>query len=314
METETNVAETQVTETQTALPPTNADVTEASPAETPTTQTPPSPEQQPFTPNYKIKVLGKEHEIEEWARPLVTKDTEAKFRELYEKAYGLEPIKEKGLKAEESYKRVAAEKEELVKGLQELGYLKENDFGAFIQTAKIPPQKVFQWVLEQVKLQQASPEERQEWESAQDARRRAYSSEKQLSEVQHAHLNQVRQFKEMQVDANLSRQEIKSAAESYDERRGKSGAFKDLVYMVGKSHFDQTGQDIPVEQAVKEAMDLVGLSAQQTPVPQQAQVVAPVVKPTLPNVGSGKGTSPIESSPRSIEDIKQLYKTKYGRN
>src|SRR5688572_23823320 len=49
---------------------------------------------QQYTPNFKFKVLDKEHEIEERFRKLIKDaDSEKMIRELHEKSFGIEAIK-----------------------------------------------------------------------------------------------------------------------------------------------------------------------------------------------------------------------------
>lgn len=260
----------------------------------------PAPE---WTPNYKVKVLGEEKEIDDWVKPLVNKDNEAKFKELYEMKYGLPHIKEKGMQAEQKYNQIISE-------LQQLKELQDVDFEGFLNGIGISPDRIYQYVLEKLQLQEMSPEQRAEKQRFAEAQRKSYTTEKEYKSLEQQYNAQLAQMREVQVDTALMRPEISQVAESYNSRRGNPSAFKDLVYMVGQHHFNSTGKDIPVEQAIKEAQALVGMDTPQaTPAPVP---VAPAKKPTLPTVGGGSA-SPVDKQPRSVADIEEYYNKKYGR-
>jgi len=296
---EVNVAET-VENTNTQSTPEAAPV--VPPSEGVTTEAP----KDVYTPNLKFRVLGKEHEFEDWSRPLLSKDTEAKFRELYEKAYALDPIREKGLKAQQ-------EKEELVAGLQHLEQLRQQSPREFLSKLNFPKELIYQMVLEDLRAQEMSPEQRQEWEQNQQFRKLAFEKNQEAEQFKTNYQQQLSQMREMQVDSAIMRPEIQAMIGQYDARRESPGAFKSLVYMVGNNHFNATGQDMPVEQAIKEALAICGQHVQQTqPAPQSAPQ-APTQKPVIPNLGSGGGSSVVEQTHKSIADIEQYYNNKFGR-
>lgn len=300
-------AQTPAPESTPAAPVTQ----EAAPSEPAKDATPASA----YSPNYKFKVADFEHgktqkemEFDDFLRPAIKDaETEKKVRELYEKAHGIDAIKQDRGKIQEEFKTVKTQHAELQKSVQELVQLRDTDFDAFIEAAGIKPEKIVEWVQKKLQYQGMTPEQRAELDYNNQMRRRAMSQEKEFTTQQQQYQQQIAQMWEMQVDNGLSRPEVQSVAQAYNERLGKDDAFKDLVYMVGK-HGSTSGKDMPVEQAIKQALSMVGAQGHAAPVQGQAGT-PPAQRPaTIPNVGAGKGSSPVAKTIKSFEDLEQAAK------
>lgn len=273
-----------------------------------------------YSPNFKFKVADfepgksqKELEFDEFLRPAIKDaETEKKVRELYEKAHGIDAIKQDRGKIQDEYKQVKAQHAEMQNSMKELVALRDNDFDGFIAAAGIKPEKILEWVQKKLSYQNMTPEQRAEHDYQTQLRQKSFHQEKEFSQQQIQYQQQITQLWDMHVDNAISRQEVKSVADSYNEREGNPEAFKDLVYMIGQ-HGSANGKDMPVEQAIKRALSIVGTQGHAAPIQGQAGT-PPAPKPaTIPNIGSGKGSSPVSKQIRSLEDLEQAAKEHFER-
>jgi len=276
-----------------------------------------------FTPNFKFKANNKEHEFDTHFQQMVKDaDSEKKIRELHEKAYGLDGMKPKFQKLEEDYRAMEGKYQPLSKSLETLSaHLNMGDFDTFFGKVGVPEQAVFQWVLNKLRAADLPQEQRQYQEEAMDAKRRTYELEQQNQELmQGAQTAEVRE-RGQQLESALARPDVQQTAQAFDQRQGAPGSFRDFVINQATAMFYRTGSDITAEQAVAEAVRLLGGTGQAgqpgTVASQGAQaqtgtqdfratqgsVVMP--PPVIPNV-SGRNTSPTRKTVRSIDDLKKL--------
>lgn len=265
-----------------------------------------------YQPNFKFKVLDKEHEMDEWLRNAIKDpDTEKKARELYEKAFGLDSVKQdrQTLKTE-----LADSKEKIARtdqALEQIGeYARANDWDSFFESLKIPKDRILQYALQLVQREQ-DPTVKAQWEAnrtATLATRNYNDANQQLTQRERDFAAQQKTFEYNQV---TSRPEVMTIVQAYDAGMGKPGAFREYVIQIGLAHL-ASGKDIPAEQAVSEAIahlravnPALGQAAPATP--PSPQVVMPNTKPVLPNMG-GRGTSPVRATIKSFDDLKQRSK------
>jgi hypothetical protein len=291
-----------------------------------------APEMPKYEPNYKFKVMDKEHEVPELLRGAIKDaDTEKQVREILEKAYGLDVVKPRLQQEREARKTVETELTGFKQGITELReHYQRGDLDTFFEKLNIPSEKVLQWCLEKVQYQELPPEQRQALDARKEAERRAFLLEKQNEQMNQQYWEQVTNAKSIALDAALARADITSLAQSYDsrpERKPGDPGFKDLVINQGElAWFRSQGKvDLSPEQAIEETIRYLGLKSasqaapamQATPAPMATQQQAtPAAKPAapapkapvLPNI-SGRQASPMKSKPRSIDDLKKLSKS-----
>lgn len=286
------------------------------------------PEAPAYVPNLKFKVMDSEHEFDPILKDVI-KDaaTEKKFRELYEKAYGLDYIKPKFQETKQKYQELEQYKSAVQESINDLNEsYKKGDFDSFFKALNIPEDKVWQWVVDKAKLQQLPPEQRMAVEAKQAAELRARELEKSTQTRETQYQQQVIQLKQQALDIMLGRPDVQEIAQEYDSK-GTGYTFRDLVVNQGQIAWHQEGKDLSVEEAVDRAKRLIGYQqaqagkAQEQTEPQtmaqaSGQKYIPVSKTapntkTLPNIG-GKGTSPVAQKIRSIDDLKRISKEKYG--
>ena len=273
-----------------------------------------NPENPPeYTPNFGFKyaVEGSkqvEDEISEIYRPLIKDpETEKQIRELHEKAYGLDFVKQDRDTLKEQFTNTQQQYQEQTKALQTVGaYIKHKDYGSVFDTLGIPREDVLKYALEQVQYQKMEPHQRAEFDQQNAERNRIAALELQNQEITQNYQQMAAQQREWEVDNYLMRQDVAETVNAFDQRAGQSGAFKAEVFRRGQMYAHQ-GQDVPVNQVVTELINLVGGAPAVAPGQgAQAQTqTAQTQKPVIPNI-SGKGTSPVKRVPKSIEDLRKI--------
>lgn len=261
-----------------------------------------------YNPNYKFKVMDKEHEIDEWLRPVIkNQEMEKKVKELYEKAYGLESIKPKHQAIKEELEQTKAKVAETDKALDILGkYVAENDFDSFFEGLNIPKNKILEYALELVRREQMSPEQKAQWEHSRQAKEAARYYEVENARLQQSQQQFAVQQRTFELDMALGVPEAKVVADAYNAGMGSPGAFKDYCIQIGQAYAAR-GQDIPATQAVSEAikhLKAINPSLGAAVVAGGAQVVQASQKPVIPNI-QGRGTSAVKPAVKSLEDLKK---------
>jgi len=277
----------------------------------------------PYQPNLKFKVHGKDLEVDEWLRPLITDATsEQKVRELLEKAHGLDHVKAGRQTAMAQLETVTSQHQGLVSSVQNLtGMVNRGDLESFFEALQIPEKAVLEYAMRRVQYAQADPAARQaydQWRATQaQATQLAAENQGYRSQMQ----SQSVQARTQELDIAVARPEVMAVSEAFDARVGTPGAFRAEVINRGKFWAYQQ-KDISVDQAIKEVMAMVGANpgaAASAPGQQaagagqlppaagapQAAPKAPDRKPVIPNI-AGNGTSPAKIVPKSIKQLREM--------
>ena len=259
-----------------------------------------------YTPNLKFKVKDTEHEFDDWAKGAITDEaTEKKVRDLYEKSYGLDNMKQErqGLRDE-----LAQAQEKLTSTDRAIDtiaeYAKVKDWDSFFESLNIPKNDVLKYALELVQREQMPPEQRKQWEEGRTAQQQAKHYQEQSQQLQSERTQFQVERRESELQTEISRTGVSELAATYNAGMGSPSAFRDFVIRIGQAYASQ-GNDISAEQAVKEAeRQLRAVSPQQgtAAAPKGLTVVTPSSKPVLPNI-QGRGTSAIKSQVRSLDDL-----------
>jgi hypothetical protein len=278
-----------------------------------------------FAPNYKFKVLDKEHEIDPLFQTLIKDvDTEKKIKELHEKAYGLDSVKvDRQLlkeKIEKHYAPLEQQFQGMTKSIAQIDKMIENnDFDNFFASLQIPEQTILQWAVKKAQLMSLTPEEQQAYNQQVQEKNQLYQLQQQNADFQEQLFTQQVQARTAQLSQELSKPEVLNVVNAFDARAGMPGAFKNEIIKRGQFYAHQ-GIDAPVDQVVKEVLMLAGHAAPQANGIQQTvdngagnggqapqQLIPPQKPPVIPNVG-GQGTSPAKRVVRSLDDIRALAK------
>jgi len=261
-----------------------------------------------YTPNHKFKAQGKDLEFDDWAKA-ASKDaeTEKKIRDMHEKAYGLDSVKQsrQALQSELSAtQEKLASTDRAIDTIAE--YAKVKDWDSFYESLNIPKNDVLKYALELVKREQLPPEQREQWEASRQSQQELKNLQAQNAQM-HAEKEQHQvDQRSGELEAEISKTGNSDIAEAYNNGMQDSNAFRNFVIRIGQAYATQ-GQDISAEQAVNEATRQLRAAQSQTrqePTAQQGKnVVASSKKPVLPNI-QGRGTSAVKSSVRSLDDLR----------
>lgn len=299
---------------QTTAPATTQAGAQTSAGQTQQTETP------SWSPNYRFKVMEKEHEIAEWLRPVIKDaETEKLARELHEKAMGLDVVKPRFQEMRDQFKTTKAQLDQYTAGVNELRQLyARGDFESFFKKLQIPEEKVLQWVVEKARYNQLPPEQRQVLDQKRAAEERAYSLEREQALLKQQAEESSQKALQLSLHVALEKPDVKAFATEFNARAANPQAFWNAVVQQGELAWYQSQgkQVLPPEEAIKRVMDqyqglvkpteapvipVQGIPAPATP------AAAPVKKtPTLPNVAGRSATAVSKAKPKTIDDLKKL--------
>lgn len=282
----------------------------------------PGQEKPAFAPNFKFKVMDKEHEVPKFLHDAIkTPEQEKELKEIMEKAYGLDVIKPKFHEAREQNKILTQNFDGLLGQVREAqGFYQRGDMDGFFKRLNIPEETVLQWIASKIEYNQLPPEQKQVLDARKNAEERAYQAESLAEQAQSQHEQLLSQQVQMALDAELAKSDVQQVADSFDQRNG-AGAFKAEIGRRGHYYWTTENKLVPPAQVVKELMTLLGPIAPSNPTmatpavapAQTAQpaVQAPQAAPAKPNVVpniSGRSASVVKPTVRSIDDIKKRAK------
>lgn len=283
-----------------------------------------------YTPNFKFKASGKDHEIPENFRSLITDEKmEKEVKSLYQRAYGADALIEKNTKLEGRLTETSQERDsvkgavdslrhvysEAVKHPSEGGNLLKLD--QFFRKLKIPTDVILQYAASKVQLEQLPPDQRDAIVARLQAEEKNQALTTEQGQSQGQQLETVRRLRAFELSEELSKPDIKAIAEDFDKRMGKTGAFKEAVRSFGEMAWYRQKVDLPPDQAVQKVIEEYGLKVPEAspgapskaPNAPAAGQTRPVVQRTtkvIPNVQGKSNLSPLKDKPRSIDDIKKL--------
>jgi len=274
-----------------------------------------------WKPNFKFKVKDKELEFEDSLKSLIkTKDLESKFRELHEKAYGIDEVKADRQTVKQERDEWKGKFGQVESSLQTLGsYVQKKDYHSFFSSLNIPKQDIINYAIQELKYQELPPEQK----AAIDQQRQLVQSQETYAQQNNQLQQQLSQVLVQQVtfemDQALARPDVSPIAQSYDARVGKPGAFKEEVIRRGQYYENVHKVSPPVSQLVSEILNLVGASPAQQGAGntlQGQQQASQVVhnqqqKPVIPSFsGASAGKSPAKKIPTSVEDLRKMRQNK----
>jgi hypothetical protein len=272
-----------------------------------------------WQPNYKFKVHDEEKEFDDFVRPVITKDNEAKVRELYEKAYGLDVIKPKYQETKQQVEMTRKELQSFQKGVQDIVQWRDKDLGIFFEKLKVTPDQVYKWALDKLKVDELPEDQKRVYNEAETLKRQNFELSQAKAAYEERATAEAVQARQLELSQVLASPEVGSVAQQYDARVGKPGSFYSLVVRHGQSEWALSNgeRDLTPKQAADEVIAMLGLSAQApghgaTPnEPARSKVVTDRKPVVLPNVGSGGG-SPAGKKVKSIADLRKLAKEYAG--
>lgn len=272
----------------------------------------------------KIKVMDDEVEIPEHLASAVKTEEQAKeLKELFEKAHGLEPLKQKrdyfkeqATNFEAKYRETTNELSTLEKNLDFLdGLIQNGDLQTFQQYAKIDDEQILKRAAEIIQYRELTPQQKAEYDRNVQSRQRLYQVEAEYQSLSQTQEQAAIQQSQAALDAVLNSDDYREVAASFDQRMGY-GAFQKEVIQRAAMKEKMSGQTMTPEEAVKEVVNLLGLSQGQSKNPQATtnqvtskknpdSTIVTKKKPTIPKVGGGS-KNPARPVVKSLDDIRKL--------
>lgn len=275
-------------------------------------QTP--PESGTFVPNFKVKVMETEREIPELFRPLMKDEASAKaVKEIMEKAFGLDYVKPKLEETRAQLAQVGGEHQAIVSQIRiAQQQFQSGDIDSWLKTLAVPEERILQWVADKLEYSKLPPEQKAILDARKQSDTRAQQAEQQAAFYQQQHEQSLTQQVQMGLDSVLARPDVDVVAKAYDARTGKPGSFKAEVNRRGDYIWRTTNKLTPPESLVQELMQIVGPLAPPAAVSPPAQAAAapaaPAAKtPVIPNI-SGRSTSALPPTVRSLADLRAKHK------
>lgn len=265
-----------------------------------------------FTPDFKLKVYDEEKELQDpFLRGLIKdEESQKKVKEIAQKYLGFDTVKTRHEKTKEEYKTYQEQTKPIVDVYNQFNkYYQKGDLDGVFELLGIPADQIFRYAVQKAEEAKLPYEQQQQL-----VQQRQIQREREMLAHQNQHLlsqqqEQAVSFRNQELMWSLARPEVSATAQSYDTKMGKPGAFRELVITIGAGRSMALNQDYPVEQAIKEAMQIAGYTAQPAVAGQQVAPQANLIQqngapPIIPNV-TGKGTSPVRKQVRSLDDIKK---------
>lgn len=307
-----NTNDTQVTNDTTSTAP----VVESTPS---TSNDAPVVEATPaYVPDYKYKYTGRngdkwgdaEGEIDESIRPLIkSKEDEEKWKKHFSKVMGFDFVADGREKARTEYTQYKTQAEPILKYAQEATkHYKAGDMDSFFEVLGVPYEKLQQYVYGKLKQQELPPEHRSALEEKRALNLQLQQMQEQLQSFHQNSFQNQQQAIYNEVDAELSKPDIKAIAQAFDQRSGQPGSFQNEI--IQRGHLIYTTQGGRIARPGEIVQDLItryGLAASpQASTQPQTNVVGQRNLPTIPVVAGG-GASPVKKRVSSVADIETEY-------
>ena len=266
-----------------------------------------------FTPNFKFRAGQKEYEIDEWARGAIKDEQTNKLvKDFFEKAYGIEHVKEHRDRLQSTNENLSREIENFNQNLRGLSQdVQKGHFEDFFQKLDIPEQRIIQWAANRVKYYELDPAQKHLIESERAARHQNQQLSQERSQYEAEAQAAMVQLRGQQLDWELSKPEVAEAVAKYDSLRGP-GAFRMEVIQRGALKNQLEGVDVLPTDLVRETLDALNLRTQQgaigptvIPAGNSGVVPMPQQKPVLPNV-KATGGSPTARVPKSVDELREI--------
>lgn len=261
-------------------------------------------------------------EFDEFLRGAIKEEAhEKKLRELYEKAYGIDFVKQHRDKIRTEYQEYRKQWDPIETELKQLGlYVKNQDVFGALQAIGFNQETLLNAARERVEYLQMPAEQRMKLDAQAQERNRLYALEMENQQLKQQYSETAIQGLHTQFVQTMERNDVKGFAEQYEARTGKPGSFQDQVIRYGDYLEKTQGKVFPPEYVVQEFMKLAGYQPQSQQMQQVAGATvvqnaqaAPVVveppkeKPTIKNI-QGKSTSVVKKQYRSLDELREKYK------
>jgi hypothetical protein len=285
-----------------------------------------------YTPSYKFKVLDKEQEFDEWVRPVVkSKEHETKLRELYEKAHGLDHVKQGREQIKQEYTQYKEQWQPVIQNIAEASKFRQRAVQAhqsgdpvaavlhyenMLKQLGISETEMKQYVFQKLHLEDLSPEAKREYNRRGELEISQMQAQDRLSQLEQQNLSLLKQQKTFEINQAISKPEVAQVQQAFDQANGKD-AFWNEVVDTGYLMSQRMGREASIDEAISAVMKKHGAYYQQkvqqaaTPQVSQQTVTEPADVPVIPTV-KGANTSPAAKTFKTLADLEAYRASKYG--
>lgn len=278
-------------------------------------------EQPAYQPNFKFKAADKELEFDEFLRGAIKDvESEKKVRELYEKAHGIDFVKQQRDKFRNDFQTYKGQWDPVEQDLKKLGmFIKNKDYLTAASALGIPEEGLIQAVKDRLDYFQLPPEQRGKLDAQSAERNRLYQLELENQDLRTQSTQATLQALDYQIHQTLQSPEVQAFAQTFEKRTGKQGSFAERLMQHGDYLYKTTGKFVPPEAVAKDLMQFVGYQPESQPqTQQQTQVMQstegkPVVvsqekeKPVIKNIQAGS-KSVVKKSYKTLDELREKYK------
>lgn len=277
-----------------------------------------------YTPNFKFTAADKEHEIDEWVRPVIKDaETEKKIKELYSKAYGMEEVKAVREKMKQEYYNYKSQAEPLIKTVSEAhkfytsgkqsladgninGYVHKT--GEAFKQLGITDEDLKKYVFHKLNIEELPQDRKQEYNRFNELELQNQQLQQQTQEQQRYVQQLAVQARTADLNQATSKSDIAPIVQAFDQRNG-AGSFNAEVIQRGQLYWQTQGIDVPAEKLVQEIITKYGLTP--SVAPQATAQVQPQTVPTIPVIKGGS-SSPAGKVFKTTDDLVNYRKQQYG--
>ncbi len=300
-----------MSEPQETIAPTTTPEASTAPVETPNaapaavspegqTATPPPPDA--YTPDYGYRFQDKTHEIDEFWRPLIKdKDTEAKVRDVMQRAQAVESYKTQ-LQEFEGKLGETSKVTDTVQALNDL--YNKGDHERVLEQIGYTDEMLYKIVAEKIQRAKMPEDQKRLWEEKRQTQLENERLQRDTETARARYSEEITRTIDYQLTQELGKPEYQSMIKMYEGANGE-GSFRKLVIDRGAFLGNQRGGvTIPPHELIPM------VSKEFQPFMVGNQTAAPVVQRTglkvVPNVGAGNA-SPAKQGIKSIDDLRKRY-------
>jgi hypothetical protein len=261
-----------------------------------------------YEPNFSFRAGEEEYEMDDRLKAYIkNEDDETYLRDLAERAHGLDTLKDQRQhlrQQNQQFESIEAQRQGAVTQLQE--HINKNEWEPFQKTWNITDDAVLNRAVQIMQLREMPPEQQQAYYNNVQAQEQNQVLQQQNQQLQQQQNQYSVQRRDDELNQTIQHENFSQAAQTFDERAGRPGAFRDEIIRRGQYYAQVHGKDLPPHVLAQELSTYVGAPQQQQQQQgnqQGGQRVIMTRKPTLPKI-SGSGASPVKGGINSIADIK----------
>ena len=283
-----------------------------------------------FSP--EIEVMDQKYEIPERLRSVI-KDEESynEVKDILTKAYGLDHVKPKVEKYKTDIEELRSQHDQtqnnlalFSQGYQRLNtHLQRGELDEFFKEWKIDKDTIYNWVAEQVALENADPEQRRVAEEQRRLRQQNFQLQDSQASIQSRNQEMLADRVNREFEMLFMLPDVKEVETVFDGLPGQqSGAFVNLLRQEGDAEFHRSGGKtiLSAKQCYDRAVQRLGgidfLKQRTSPKASEETPVKPEIQEkrekatVVPNVkGNASATTAGSRQIKSIDDLRRIAKS-----